>query len=102
MDKRGTVLAAGLALIVTSAIMNGQFAKLIAVIWQPGSAGVVPGEFAQLGGELILIAALTLVAGASDEAGSVSLWFLAGLWLALLLSHLSVVDGWLKKIGVAK
>jgi hypothetical protein len=46
-----------------------------------------------VGVELAAVALFTLVAGASDDAGSVVVLFMAGLWLIYLVSDSKVLAG---------
>jgi hypothetical protein len=56
---------------------------------KPGSSATILA----VGVELLGVGLLTVLAGASDEAGNVVLIFMIGLWLIWMISDAGVVTG---------
>jgi hypothetical protein len=47
----------------------------------------------QVGLELTAVAVFTLIAGSSDDAGSIVVLFMIGLWIIYMVSNAGVISG---------
>jgi hypothetical protein len=56
----------------------------------------------KLGLELGAVGVFTLIAGASDDAGSLMVLFMVGLWLIFMVSNSGVIAGISNAIGNAE
>lgn len=87
-DKQPVILVVGGALIVANLFVNGQLSAIGNVIFNGKEAhnSTVIKDVLLEGGLLLV---LILVAGLSDAAGNVALWFLVALWLVFLFNRFS-------------
>lgn len=102
MANQAAVGLVGGGLLMANLTVSGQGKKLFSILWNHSSGEQIKGQYAALGGEILLLFALYLLAGASPQAASIAMWLLVAFWLAWLINNAGTFTTWLASIGVAK
>jgi hypothetical protein len=97
-NQQSVVLFLGLSLWLAENWRSGVIEKAIEIVNKPDAKQPEKGTFAIAGGELVLIAILTILA-MSNESSLPILLFLFGLWLVWILNHSKLVTDWINSIG---
>lgn len=93
-NRSGLVFGAGVLLIGANMLINPAYRNLIASAWGTGTGSPIPVSGANLvdvGVQFVMVLLLTGVAAVSDEAGTVAVTLIIGLWLVFLVMRLDVV-----------
>lgn len=88
------VIVLGLALILVSGLTNGSLKRVVSGTW----TGNVPGEFKTdiitIGGELIFVVILGVLAQSDRDVRNVIVVFLIGLWAVWLMMNQDKIIKW--------
>jgi len=92
------VVVLGVGLIIVSGLMSGNLQKLTGAVW----SGSVPADFLKevltVGGELVFLTFLAIIAELSDDARTLIIVFLLALWAVLLMSNGDKLAAWNKTL----
>lgn len=99
-NQKAVLIMLAVLLIITT-VTTGEAQKVWQTIWVSGANSPSKGELWILAGELLLIALLVALAG-NDVAGNIVTWFVVGLWLVFLMSHLDDYKGFITQLTTGK
>lgn len=87
------------ALMVTNGFTSGQFKSIMQTITTKGTdTKTSHHNFLVLGGEIVFIIGLSMIAGISDEAATAVIWFAFAMWLLWGVQHGKSIASFVGKV----